>query len=275
VAEALASAATSGLDNFYFHVDWNQASIDSDVVTREGGKAGDYVQWDPCEFLLMHGFNVIYVPDGFDFAQIREAQKKALALNNGRPTGVVYRTIKGWKYGIEGCKSHGAGHKFYSEEYLAAVEPFEQALGLTFPRFEAEKTPESIEQAYFESLLTIRRAFESNPELTGKLAGWIVDSGQRLASSPREFRARAPDLQKLYEDNAISALARPGSCTYETGSAQTLRGCLSHCLNHVNKLTNGAVLAAAADQRTPWAGSVQVSPAWDMKSVSALLMEHS
>jgi transketolase len=247
VAEALASAATSGLDNFYFHVDWNQASIDSDVVTREGGKAGDYVQWDPCEFLLMHGFNVIYVPDGFDFAQIREAQKKALALNNGRPTGVVYRTIKGWKYGIEGCKSHGAGHKFYSEEYLAAVEPFEQALGLTFPRFEAEKTPESIEQAYFESLLTIRRAFESNPELTGKLAGWIVDSGQRLASSPREFRARAPDLQKLYEDNAISALARPGSCTYETGSAQTLRGCLSHCLNHVNKLTNGAVLAAAAD----------------------------
>jgi len=247
VAEALASAATSGLDNFYFHVDWNQASIDSDAVTREGGKAGDYVQWDPCEFLLMHGFNVIYVPDGFDFAQIREAQKKALALNTGRPTGVVYRTIKGWKYGIEGCNSHGAGHKFYSEEYLAALEPFEQALGLKFPRFDADKNPVSIEKAYFESLLTIRRAFESNPELTSKLAGWIADSGQRLASSPREFRARAPDLQKLYEDNAISALARPDSCTYEAGSAQTLRGCLSHCLNHVNKLTNGAVLAAAAD----------------------------
>jgi transketolase len=247
VAEALASAATSGLDNFYFHVDWNQSSIDSDAVTREEGKAGEYVQWDPCEFLLMHGFNVIYVPDGFDFAQIREAQKKALALNNGRPTGIVYRTIKGWKYGIEGCKSHGAGHKFYSDQYLAAVEPFEQALGLTFPRFGAEKTPENIEKAYFESLLTIRRAFEANPELTARLAGWIADSGKRLASPPRGFRAEAPDLQQLYEVNAISALARPGSCTYETGSAQTLRGSLSHCLNHVNKLTNGAVLAAAAD----------------------------
>ena len=59
VAEALASAATSGLDNFYFHVDWNQASIDSNAVTRDGAEAGEYVQWDPCDFLLMHGFNVI------------------------------------------------------------------------------------------------------------------------------------------------------------------------------------------------------------------------
>ena len=97
VAEALACAATSGLDNFYFHVDWNQAAIDSDFVTRDGNKAGDYVQWDPCEFLLVHGFNVILVPDGFDFAQIRAAQKMALALSNGQPTGIVYRTIKGWR----------------------------------------------------------------------------------------------------------------------------------------------------------------------------------
>ena len=73
VAEALASAASSGLDNLCIHVDWNQASIDSDFVTRDGDKAGEYVQWDPCEFLLVHGYNVIYVPDGFDFAQIRES----------------------------------------------------------------------------------------------------------------------------------------------------------------------------------------------------------
>ena len=41
VAEALAAAATSGLDNFYFHVDWNQASIDSNAVTRDGAAAGE------------------------------------------------------------------------------------------------------------------------------------------------------------------------------------------------------------------------------------------
>lgn len=247
VAEALASAATSGLDNLYFHVDWNQASIDSDCVTRLGDQPGEYVQWDPCEFLLMHGFNVIYVPDGFDFTQIMDAQNKALAINNGRPTGIVYRTVKGWQYGIEGSKSHGAGHKFYSEEYLQALQPFEQKLGLKFPRFEGEKNPETIERAFYDSLLTIREAFESNPDLTDQLGNWIVERKRQLETSPRPVRADAPELEKLYKDDAISPMRRPESCTYEVGSAQTLRGSLSHALSHVNQVTNGAVLAAAAD----------------------------
>jgi transketolase len=247
VAEALASAATSGLDNLYFHVDWNQAAIDSDLVTRDGSLPGDYVQWDPCEFLLVHGFNVIYVPDGFDFAQVNEAQKKALALNNGKPTGIVYRTVKGWKYGIEGRKSHGGGHKFYSDEYFTALQPFEQKFGVKFPRFEGEKTPESIEQAYYDSLMVIRGVFESHKALTQHLGDCVAQSKQRLEASPRPLRDNAPDLGKLYENNAISPFERPGSCTYDIGSAQTLRGSLAHGLNHVNKLTKGAVLAAAAD----------------------------
>jgi transketolase len=247
VAESLASAATSGLDNLYFHVDWNQASIDSDFVTRVGNKPGEYVQWDPCEFLLVHGFNVIYVPDGFDFEQIREAQNKARVIKNGRPTGIVYHTIKGWQYGIEGSKSHGGGHKFYSEEYLQALKPFELRFGLKFPRFEGEKNPESIEKAFYESLLTIRNAFESNMALTRQLGGWIVNSKHRHEASPRKLRSNAPDLEKLYTEKLISPLERPEMCTYEIGSAQTLRGSLAHGLNHVNKLTNGAVLAAAAD----------------------------
>ncbi len=247
VAESLAAAASSGLDNIIFHLDWNQASIDSEAVTREGKTAGDYVQWDPCELLFVQGFNVIYVPDGFNFAQIREAQEKAKALNNGRPTGIVYRTIKGWKYGIEGAKSHGAGHKFYSEEYQQALQPFEQKLGLTFPRFEGEKTPERVEKAYYDSLMIIRKAFESNPALTRHLGDWVADCKQRHEASPRRFRKDAPELDKLYQDKAISPTQRPASCTYDIGSPQTLRACLAHSLNHVNRLTNGAVLSAAAD----------------------------
>ncbi|MGA9574858.1 MAG: hypothetical protein WBS20_13020 [Lysobacterales bacterium] len=247
VAEALAAAASSGLDNLYFHVDWNQSAIDSDQVTREGGKAGDYVQWDPCDFLLVHGFNVIYVPDGFDFAQVREAQKRALALNNGRPTGIVYRTVKGWKYGIEGKKSHGGGHKFYSDEYLQALKPFEDVFDITFPRFEGEKTAGKVEQAYYDSLMTIREVFEANPEFTAHLGDWIAECRQRHADSPRSIRSNAPELGKLYEKDAISPNRRPESCTYAAGSAQTLRGSLADGLNHVNRLTNGAVLAAAAD----------------------------
>ena len=44
-------------------------------------------------------------------------------MDNGQPTAVVYRTEKGWKYGITGKKSHGGGHKLCSEEYYEAVEP--------------------------------------------------------------------------------------------------------------------------------------------------------
>ena len=247
VAEALAAAATSGLDNFYFHVDWNQASIDSNKVTRDGAEAGEYVQWDPIDLLLMNGFNVIYVPDGFDFAQIREAQKRAEALDNGRPTGIVYRTVKGWKYGIEGCKSHGAGHGFYSAEYLESLKPFENRTGMSFPRFEGEKDPVKVEQAFYESLLTIRSAFENNMALTRQLSDWIVNARQRLADAPRLLRDNAPQLDKLYQTGAISPFERPQELVYEVGSKQTLRGALGQTLNQVNLLTNGAVFAAAAD----------------------------
>jgi transketolase len=247
VAEALASAATSGLDNLYFHVDWNQASIDSDFVTRIGGRAGEYVQWDPCEFLLLQGLNVIYVPDGFDFGQIEEAQRRALALDNGRPTGIVYRTVKGWQYGMEGAQSHGAGHKFYSEAYIETLRPFEERFDLRFPRFTGDKTPETIEQAFYDSLMTIRAAFEANPELTRRLGEWVLARGRSHGASPRRLRADAPQLERLYSERLISPVERPERCSYEAGSNQTLRGALADCLNHVNHLTGGAVLAAAAD----------------------------
>ncbi len=35
-------------------------------------------------------------------ASIRAAQRRALEFDNGQPTAIVYRTVKGWRYGIEG-----------------------------------------------------------------------------------------------------------------------------------------------------------------------------
>ncbi|MEK7316637.1 MAG: hypothetical protein AAB011_10670, partial [Candidatus Eisenbacteria bacterium] len=49
VAEALAAAGTASLDNLLLHVDWNQASIDSNQVCRDDGTPGEYVQWNPIE----------------------------------------------------------------------------------------------------------------------------------------------------------------------------------------------------------------------------------
>ena len=102
VAEALAAAGTASLDNIVLHVDWNQASIDSNQVCRDGETPGDYVQWTPAELAYLHDWNVIMVPDGFDWQQITTAQRLALELDNGQPTAIVYRTVKGWQYGIEG-----------------------------------------------------------------------------------------------------------------------------------------------------------------------------
>ncbi len=64
------------------HVDWNQASIDSNHVCREDGIPGDYVQWTPAELAYLHDWNVIFVPDGKDWQQIFAAQKKALEMEN-------------------------------------------------------------------------------------------------------------------------------------------------------------------------------------------------
>jgi transketolase len=90
------------------HIDWNQASIDSNQVCRTGETPGDYVQWTPMELAYIHDWNVIYVPKGMDFQQIFAAQHRAAKIGNSQPTAIVYRTTKGWKYGIEGRGSHGA-----------------------------------------------------------------------------------------------------------------------------------------------------------------------
>ncbi len=249
VSEALASAASSGLNNFIMHVDWNQAAIDSNRVTREGDKPGDYVQWDPREMLMTQGFNVIEVADGFDFQQVVSAQQQALERSRSAktPTALVYHTTKGWRYGIEGKKSHGGGHKFYSDGYYEAIAPFEKEFGLQFPRFEGEKTPATVEQAFYDSLLVIRKAFESRKEQTALLGNMIVERNKAHQSAKPKHTGAKPDLGKLFEGDTITPENRPEKCKYEFGSQQTLRGALSHVLNYINHETNGALLAASAD----------------------------
>ena len=53
VSEAAAMAATAQLKNVVFHIDWNEASIESERVTADGEHPGDYVQWNPMEFFYI------------------------------------------------------------------------------------------------------------------------------------------------------------------------------------------------------------------------------
>lgn len=245
VSEAAAMAATAQLKNVVFHIDWNEASIESERVTSEGEHPGDYVQWNPCEFFYIHDFNVIYVPNGHDFNQIHAAQAQVSQLNNHQPTAIIYRTVKGWKYGLEGKASHGSGHKFASPEFYQALAEFEQTFGVSFPHFEGDKTPENIEKFYWETLLTVRRALEQEKTLAAFVSGQIkerVDTLNRLQRVEREGLGNCEDLYTQFSPNKV-----PAEFVFEKGKAYTTRGVLGGVLNYLNKQTNGTILVGSAD----------------------------
>jgi transketolase len=246
VHEALAAAATAGLHNTILHVDWNQASIDSDRVCREGEQPGDYVQWNPAELLYVHDWNAIFVPEGFDFRQIIAAQNLAHTLNNGQPTGIVYRTVKGWRYGLEGKGSHGAGHKFCSEAYYKFVGEFEKRFAVELPRFSCEPTPENIEKAFYETLMTLRAGLERHRDLAKFFSEGIANARARLLARHREERLEAPRLEKLYA-GALEESQPPANLQLEAGTSMTLRAVLGDALSVLNKFTHGAIIGAAAD----------------------------
>jgi transketolase len=253
IAEGLASAGSSGLSNAIVHLDWNQASIDSNKVCREGDVPGDYVQWTPAELFLLHDWNVISVADGFDLQQVHAAQRKALAIDNGQPTAIVYRTVKGWRYGIEGKGSHGAGHKFCSSEYHESLRPLRDETDFSLPEFQPDD-PEFIgedaeagrEKRYWETLQAFRALIEGETEMVAELAGRLRDARKRLDGRGRAPRAQAPDVDKIYAA-ALDSRETPAELRTEPGSSSTLRGELGKALGYFNKLSGGAILAGAAD----------------------------
>ncbi len=242
-SEALAIAGTSSLGNLVVHLDWNQSSIDSDRVCREGTLPGDYVQWDPTELFFLHDWNVVYVPDGKDFQQIAAAQRLAVEIGNGQPTAIVYRTLKGWKYGIEGRASHGAGHKLCSAPFFDAMERG----GLrALPRCEGEqrcaggeRTPE-IEQCFWESLCEVRSVVAEDTRFATALAARLTAARDRLDRRRRVPRPDAPRITAIYDAPQASAVLKPGDDA-------TLRGELARVLGHYAERSGGAMLVAAAD----------------------------
>jgi transketolase len=247
VHEAMAAAATAQIYNAVMHVDWNQASIDSNQVCREGGSPGEYVQWNPAEIAYVHDWNVILVPDATDFQQTLAAQRLACTMDNHQPTAIVYRTVKGWRYGIEGSPSHGAGHKFDSEGYYKMLAECEDAFGMKFPHFDGKPTPDNIEQNYWTTLLELRKLLERSPELTGFAATAIAESRERLGKAARKPRADGPKLDLFYRTGEFDPTRVPEKLQAKPGDAVTTRGMLGDALNVINKRTQGAIFAAAAD----------------------------
>ena len=253
VAEALAAAGTASLDNIVLHIDWNQASIDSNHVCRDGKTPGEYVQWTPAELAYLHDWNVIYVPDGFDWQQITVAQRLALDLHNGQPTAIVYRTIKGWRYGIEGRASHGAGHGLCSNAFFAAVAPLLPKDETPIPRCEGAQRCECganatvLEECYWQTLGIIRHALEMRPSTMGTMAAQLRAAQNRLNTLKRKPRADAPRIDIAYETAAHTNGHAPNELALNFRTKTTLREELGRVLNYYNRITHGGFVIASAD----------------------------
>jgi len=245
VAEALAFAGTSGLSNAIVHLDWNQASIDSDAVTREGPVPGDYVQWDPMEFFYLHDWNVVEVADGFDFGLVVAAQRRALEFGNGQPTAVVYRTVKGWRYGIEGKKSHGGGHELCSADYRAALEPLLGAGSPGLPLCDPDSDAAAVESTFWATLEMLRGLIGSDESMPSVVADRVTAARDRL-----EARALAP-RDGVGSVESIFTAADPGSEPAEIrlapGDRIALRQQLGKVLGYLNQVSGGAIVVGAAD----------------------------
>jgi transketolase len=254
-SEALAAAGTASLDNVVLHVDWNQASIDSDHVCREGVRPGDYVQWTPVELLRLHDWNVVFVPDGMDFDQVIEGQRLAAKMANGQPTAVVYRTVKGWRYGIEGRASHGAGHPLCSEGYYHALSELGVLGDLKLPACEASQRRcdppgegrSVMEQCFWEALSMVRQRLEESRAIAAEFARRLIQARARLEERGRRPREHAPRVERVYEIAHSAWREVPRELRLEPGAVTTLRGELGRALHFLNLASDGAILVAAAD----------------------------
>jgi transketolase len=255
VSEALAAAGTASLGNIVVHVDWNQASIDSDRVCRENGQPGDYVQWNPMELFYIHDWNVVYVPDGKDVRQVLQAQRYATGLDNGQPTAIVYKTVKGWQYGIEGRTSHGAGHKLCSDGFYQALSPLTQPMDVALPTCKAGEQrclaagpgKAILEECFWDALGVVREFLERNRATTDALAACLVAARERLDRRGRRPRGEAPRVEAIYEVASSAQNRRPADLSIPVGTVTTLRGELGRALQHLNRLSGGAIFVAAAD----------------------------
>ncbi len=254
VSEALAAAGTGSLGNVILHVDWNQASIDSNRVCRDGDHPGDYVQWTPAELARLHDWNVIEVPAGTDWQQIAAAQRQAMTINNGQPTAIVYRTTKGWHYGIEGRASHGAGHKLCSAGFYEALRPLAGGNVHALPTCDAQATTcrdghdaPALEHCFWEALLVVREALERRPVWVAEFGRRLREAKQRLDRRGRRMRVDAPKVARVYEAAERWSYETPEPLVLKPSTKTTLRAELGRVLHLLNQASGGAIIVAAAD----------------------------
>ena len=175
-------------------------------------------------------------------------------MRNTQPTAIVYRTKKGWQYGIEGRASHGAGHGLCADGFFQALNPLVSLMQGALPRCEggsqrcqSGKEKAVIEECFWEALLLIRGTLEKNRPMVEALAKRLVDARLRLNRRGRKPRPNGPVIEALFETAKGTAGIIPQELILQPGKSTTLRGELGWVLQYYNKASKGAILTAAAD----------------------------
>ena len=193
------------------------------------------------EFFYLHDWNVVEVADGFDFGLVLAAQRRALQIDNGQPTAIVYRTVKGWRYGIEGKKCHGGGHKLCSDEYVEALVPcWATTWTDCLPLCDPQDATSTVEACLWETLELVRALLEREPDLTGPMAARLDEAPPgRLDRRGRTPRAGAPDLEAIFA--AADPDDRSRGPEAPDRHSVALRQQLGKVLGYLNEASGGAI----------------------------------
>ncbi len=190
-----------------------------------------------------------------DLAAIEEGQRRALEIRTGQPTAVVYRTAKGFEYGVTGRASHGAGHKLCSAGFYESLRPAVRGAGLSMPvcepgasRCSNGRDAETVEECFWQALGIVRSVLEANRPVAAELASRLRASRERLDRRGRRPHAGAPTVEAIYPHAASAGEHEaPADLTLAPGTEATLRGQLGKVLGHFNRLSGGAIFIASAD----------------------------
>lgn len=250
VHENLAHFWASSIWNLIIHVDWNNTSIDADNVCTDEKCTGQYVNWNPYQLGLLHGYNVVYVENGRDNNHIEVAQDYTFdnfVSQKNAPNMLVYRTLKGEGY-LEGRKSHGAGYKMDSDEYFNTQKIFESTFNIKFVKTPQPATPEIKEEYFYKNLLVIENTLKADEKLLEFGFDKLISSRDALNKENRKPKKNSATVSILSEKSELLNIKKPPeNIYYKPGSSITLRESLGKTLSHLNHITKGGLYGFAAD----------------------------
>ena len=122
-------------------------------------------------------------------------------MATGQPTVVVYRTVKGWGYGIEGRASHGAGHKLCSDGFYQALAELSGRTSCSLPSCEGsghrcemgQDGPTVMEQCFYDALLLLRKAVEDDRVTAEAMAARLETESVKAAYRRRKAIVEPPN----------------------------------------------------------------------------------